>query len=152
MDIYTSKHELIKISDSPLASGGEGEVREIISSPAQYKGTCAKIYYQQYGHSEIVNTFKTTNGIDYDENGFYLGYWCFEQRNRYQKKLLEERKKYIAYISINNKPKRIGSFDTIEEAAEARLEAEFKYYGEFRYDSDNKHIINEENLHLCKIN
>ena len=47
MDIYTSKHELIKISDSPLASGGEGEVREIISSPAQYKGTCAKIYYQQ---------------------------------------------------------------------------------------------------------
>lgn len=50
----------------------------------------AKIYYQQYGHSEIVNTFKTTNGIDYDENGFYLGYWCFEQRNRYQKKLLEE--------------------------------------------------------------
>ncbi|MCM1176204.1 MAG: hypothetical protein NC335_00455 [Bacteroides sp.] len=47
MDIYTSKYELIKISDTPLASGGEGEVREILSAPAQYKGTCAKIYYQQ---------------------------------------------------------------------------------------------------------
>lgn len=47
MDIYTSKHELIKIYDTPFASGGEGEVREIVSAPAQYKGTCAKIYYQQ---------------------------------------------------------------------------------------------------------
>ena len=42
MDIYTSKHELIKISDTPLASGGEGEVREVMSAPIQYKGTCAK--------------------------------------------------------------------------------------------------------------
>lgn len=49
MDIYTSKHELIKISDSPLASGGEGEVREIISSPAQYKGTCAKYTISKRG-------------------------------------------------------------------------------------------------------
>lgn len=46
MDVYTTKHILIKISDSPLASGGEGEVRDIISAPEQYKGTCAKIYYQ----------------------------------------------------------------------------------------------------------
>lgn len=47
MDTYTSKHELIKLSDSPLASGGEGEVREIVSGPVKYNGACAKIYYQK---------------------------------------------------------------------------------------------------------
>ena len=58
----------------------------------------------------------------------------------------KENSKYSAYISINGKSTRLGLFNTIEEAAEARFEAELEYYGEFRYNPDDKDIINEENL------
>lgn len=52
MKVYTSKHELVNIQDSPLASGGEGEIREVISAPERFKNVCAKIYYQQ-GRTEL---------------------------------------------------------------------------------------------------
>lgn len=58
MDIYTSKHELIEISDTSLGSGGEGEVREIVSAPVQYKGMCAKIYYQQKRTTQLAGRIK----------------------------------------------------------------------------------------------
>ncbi len=47
MKVYSSKYELINIQDSPLASGGEGEIREVISAPERFKNVCAKLYYQQ---------------------------------------------------------------------------------------------------------
>ena len=58
----------------------------------------------------------------------------------------KENSKYLASISIDGKVVRLGLFNTIEEAAEARLEAELEYFGEFRYNLENKDIINEENL------
>jgi hypothetical protein len=57
-----------------------------------------------------------------------------------------ENNKYVAHISIDGKSVRLGLFDTIEEAAEARLEAELEYFGEFRYNLDDKDIINEDDL------
>lgn len=47
MKVYTSKHELINLQDSPLASGGEGEIRAVISAPERFTNVCAKLYYQQ---------------------------------------------------------------------------------------------------------
>ena len=47
MKVYTSKHEIVNLQDSPLASGGEGEIRGVISAPERFKDVCAKIYYQQ---------------------------------------------------------------------------------------------------------
>ena len=92
MDIYTSKHELIEISDTPLGSGGEGEVREIVSAPVQYKGMCAKIYYQQKRTPQLAGRIKymvnnppaKVRGdgfligwpVEYitDKNGIFLGF------------------------------------------------------------------------------
>lgn len=41
------------------------------------------------------------------------------------------RNKWAAQLTINNKTKLIGRFNTFEEAVKARLEAEEKYYGEY---------------------
>lgn len=41
------------------------------------------------------------------------------------------RNTWEAYISFNGKRKRLGYFKTIEEAIEARRQAEIKYFGEF---------------------
>lgn len=60
--------------------------------------------------------------------------------------VIRENSKFASYISINGKATRIGLYDTIEEAAEARFEAELEHYGEFRYNPDDKDIINEDNL------
>lgn len=43
----------------------------------------------------------------------------------------KERKKWCAQISINNKTKGLGRYDTIEEAIEASEKAAKEYYGEF---------------------
>ena len=61
-----------------------------------------------------------------------------------------ENSKWSAYITIKKEHIRLGLFDTIEEAAEARLEAEIKYYGEFRFNMDDKDIIDETNMNKYK--
>ena len=43
----------------------------------------------------------------------------------------KEREKWCAQISVNNKTKSLGRYDTIEEAIEAREKAAKEYYGEF---------------------
>lgn len=45
--------------------------------------------------------------------------------------------KWLSYISINNKRMYLGYYDTIEDAAQVRREAEKKYFGEY---SINKEI------------
>ena len=65
------------------------------------KYNLAKKYYEHYGNLQIAFHFKTTNGIDYDENGIALGRWLQNQKQAYngtgtykitkeQIKLLEE--------------------------------------------------------------
>lgn len=41
--------------------------------------------------------------------------------------------KWIPYINVNQKKKFLGRYNTLEEAAKVRKEAENKYYGEFNY-------------------
>jgi hypothetical protein len=45
--------------------------------------------------------------------------------------------KWVAQIMLNNKNIHLGRFDDLEEACEARKEAEIKYFGEFR-NKDNE--------------
>ena len=47
----------------------------------------------------------------------------------------KDKNKWTAQITINNKTKYIGRYDTIEEAIEARKKAAEKYYGEFSNES-----------------
>ena len=46
MILYTSKKEKVVLSDTPIAAGGEGEVRQIDSCPSQYSNVCAKLYFK----------------------------------------------------------------------------------------------------------
>lgn len=43
----------------------------------------------------------------------------------------KERNKWAAQIMINGKNKHLGRYDTLEEAADARRQAEIEYFGEF---------------------
>ena len=45
----------------------------------------------------------------------------------------KRRNKWYARIMINRKNLHLGSFDTKEEAIEARKQAEIEYFGEYRY-------------------
>jgi len=45
------------------------------------------------------------------------------------------RNRYIAHIKINGKYKNLGRFETAEEAAQVRKDAELKYFGEYRRDA-----------------
>lgn len=45
--------------------------------------------------------------------------------------------RYRATIIINKKTIHLGYFDTLEQAKEVRLQAEEKYFGEFRYKEDS---------------
>lgn len=38
-------------------------------------------YYSNYNNLKIISTFKTKDGINYDENGYKLGWWIVNQRN-----------------------------------------------------------------------
>jgi len=50
----------------------------------------AEKYYEHYGNLEIPFHFKTTNGVDFDEDGVKLGRWISEQRSKYKKKNISE--------------------------------------------------------------
>ena len=46
---------------------------------------------------------------------------------------IKNKNKWRAYITINNKQINLGRFNSFEDAVEARLKAEEKYFGEFQY-------------------
>lgn len=48
----------------------------------------------------------------------------------------KEKNKWYAYIRVNGKKKHLGYFNTKEEAAEARRQAEIEYFGEFAPDRE----------------
>ena len=61
----------------------------------------AETYFKNYGNLEIKQNFKTLNGIDYDENGYNLGWWLVRQRQMYKKsKLSKEREKLLEKIGM----------------------------------------------------
>ena len=63
--------------------------------------TLAEIYFKKYGSLEIKQNFKTLNGIDYDENGYNLGWWLVRQRQMYKiSKLSKEREKLLEKIGM----------------------------------------------------
>lgn len=59
--------------------------------------------------------------------------------------------KWQASICSKGTSMYLGKFDNIEDAAEARIEAEFKYFGEFRFDMSNKDIIDESVLNSTSL-
>lgn len=63
----------------------------------------------------------------------------------------KENNKWVAIIKINGKSIRLGSFEKLNDAINARKSAEDKLFGEFRYNLSNKDIIDESNLNKYRI-
>lgn len=65
----------------------------------------AKKYYEHYGHLRVKASFKTKDGITYDEEGFKLGRWIHAQRSQYKigelTKIHSEKLKSIGMIFEN---------------------------------------------------
>lgn len=66
MIVYTYKKEKVILADEPLAAGGEGEVRKVVSCPERFKNVCAKLYYKpkQTGEQEKKIRFMVENPPD----------------------------------------------------------------------------------------
>lgn len=47
MIVFTKNKEQIVIKDDALSSGGEGEVRAIVTAPSRFAESCVKLYYQK---------------------------------------------------------------------------------------------------------
>ena len=87
----------------------------------------AEIYFKKYGSLEIKQNFKTLNGIDYDENGYNLGWWLVRQRQMYKKsKLSKEREKLLEKIGMRFKTR---DNDEVWTRMYKLTETYFKKYG-----------------------
>ena len=98
--------------------------------------TLAEIYFKKYGSLEIKQNFKTLNGIDYDENGYNLGWWLVRQRQMYKiSKLSKEREKLLEKIGM-----RFETRDNDEVWNQMYMLAElyFKEYGNLEIPSKFK--------------
>ena len=62
MRVYLENNTPIDLDDEPFSSGGEGEVRKVVSSPPEYRDTCVKIYFKK------VRTATQENKIRYMVN------------------------------------------------------------------------------------
>ena len=52
--------------------------------------------------------------------------------------------KYTAYIRVNGKQVFLGNYIELDDAINARKQAEEKYYGEYSFNNSNKEMINNE--------
>ena len=80
----------------------------------------AKKYYEHYGNIDIPNTFKTSDGITYDNDGFSLGSWLYHQK--IGKTLTEEQKRLLNEINVLN------NYSSNKDRWEEQYELAKKYY------------------------
>ena len=67
----------------------------------------AKVYFEKNNNLEILQRFKTLDGITYDENGYNLGFWLVTQRKAYKnRKLNKERKELLEKIGMRFESKK----------------------------------------------
>lgn len=93
MDVYTRKREKITVAEDPFSSGGEGEVRMIVSAPSAYVGRCVKLYYQtkRSKQQEAKIVFMSDNPpASIAGNGFMIG-WP-------QEPLYDASRKFLGFV------------------------------------------------------
>ena len=67
----------------------------------------AKVYFEKNNNLEILQRFKTLDGITYDENGHKLGVWINTQRKAYKnRELNKERKELLEKIGMRFESKK----------------------------------------------
>lgn len=74
---------------------------ETIDSIWNKRYESARNYYNAHGDLLVPKNFKTSNGIDYDENGFFLSNWISKQKKFFiEQKLSEEKYKKLLEIGF----------------------------------------------------
>ncbi len=103
----------------------------------------AKLYYLHYGNLEVPSDFKTKNGVDYDEEGFGLGFWISAQRRAFNGKLSSEKIKLLNEIGMRwdyiiHKEKWMKKYNLAK--------AYYEYYGnlEVPFDFKTKNGVDKE--------
>lgn len=82
-------------------------------------------------HNRLDNRYDNLRVCTTQQNSMNTGQRCNTSSGVTGVSYYAHRNTWEAYISINGKRKRLGYFKTIEEAIEARRQAEIEYYGEF---------------------
>ena len=93
----------------------------------------AEIYFKEYGNLEVNLYFKTSNGKNFDENGYNLGSWISIQRKAYNKGNLSKEKIELLE-KIGMRFEKAHSFEGWYTLAESY----FKKYGNLKIKQDFK--------------
>lgn len=76
MIVYSSNRSKIDISDTPFASGGEGEVRTVVHSTTDiFRNTCVKLYFKDRRNKQLEKKLKylvNNRPIYSQEDGFMI--------------------------------------------------------------------------------
>ena len=89
MIVYTSKREKIILADEAFSSGGEGEVRNVISGPSRFKNVCAKLYYEKKRTPEREKKIKymaANPPSKVEGDSFMIGWpldWIEDSKNKF---------------------------------------------------------------------
>lgn len=110
----------------------------------------AQNYFRKNGNSEISKSFRTINGMDYDENGIMLGNWISNQRKLYKKGLLlPDRFEKLKNIKLRFDIKKISmSWDECynlvlnyyKKYGNTNMNKEFKTLDGLKYDANGLNL------------
>ena len=112
---------------------------EIANEDWMFMYGLAKKYYEKNNDLNITTTFKTYDGVNYDENGYSLGTWIKNQRVAYRNRgLTKEQRK--------NKVRSLSDFK-LERLLEIGMSFEPIFQSwDFMYDLAKKYYENHKNL------
>lgn len=77
MIVYSSKKETITLEEKAFSSGGEGEIRKVVSAPPRFHNVCVKIYYVKQRTKEKENKIRymiSNPPMKVADSGFMLGW------------------------------------------------------------------------------
>ena len=112
----------------------------------------AKKYYEHYGNLKIAKTFKTQDGIYYDENGIWLGAWLKTQKIKFKNNELDEEKiKLLQALGINFEIKNLDeewnkqfllAQKYYEHHGNVKVPRHFKTKNGYEYDEEGANLGN----------
>ena len=98
-----------------------GMIFDVFKEQWQEMYKLAKKYFEHYGNLNIPQSFKTTNGYDYDNQGFNLGRWIHTQRKKWKKGILsKDREEKLFTLGMK--------FDAYEDKWQEMYELAKKYF------------------------
>lgn len=135
---YINIEDYIKVKDHSWCLNAEGYIMTVIDGKCIYMArlimNCSdpKKIVDHINHNILDNRKENLRIVTKGENNINQEIAKNNTSGYSDVCWREDANKWSARISINNKRINLGMFDTIEEAAFVRKQAEIKYYGEYR--------------------